>query len=122
MVTLGTSVINGLKMRTIVPLLRAHIHRDTHVMTDEARQYLELKAIFNAHGIIRHAQGEYGASLAECGLRAISIKARLRGTCSLRLGSCVACRTGHLCGAAKVGIEFRALLALRVIEQMHVDL
>ncbi len=48
-------VINDLKAKTIVPILKANIDRESRVMTDEAGQYKYLH-----HDFVRHGQSEYG--------------------------------------------------------------
>lgn len=52
-------VVDDLKAKTLVPILRENIDRETKVMTDEAGQYRYLNRDF-AHDFVRHGQGEYG--------------------------------------------------------------
>mgnify|MGYP003667838673 CR=1 FL=1 len=52
-------VVDDLKAKTLVPILRENIDRETKVMTDEAGQYRYLSRDF-AHDFVRHGQGEYG--------------------------------------------------------------
>jgi len=51
-------VVDDLKAKTIVPILREQIDRETKVMTDEAAQYHYLHRDF-AHGFVSHGRGEY---------------------------------------------------------------
>jgi transposase-like protein len=41
------------------PIIKAQLHRDTHVMTDEGGQYKDLGLSFASHGTVRHGAGEY---------------------------------------------------------------
>ncbi len=52
-------VVNDLKAKTIVPILKANIDKESRVMTDEAGQYRYLHRDFE-HDFVRHGQGEYG--------------------------------------------------------------
>jgi transposase-like protein len=52
-------VVDDLKAKTLVPILRENIARETHVMTDEASQYAHLGAHFT-HDFVSHGAGEYG--------------------------------------------------------------
>ncbi len=52
-------VVDDLKAKTIVPILKANIDKESRVMTDEAGQYKYLNRDFE-HDFVRHGQGEYG--------------------------------------------------------------
>jgi transposase-like protein len=52
-------VVDDLKKETVLPILRANIAREAHVMTDEARVYDQLAADFAGHDFVSHAAGEY---------------------------------------------------------------
>jgi transposase-like protein len=52
-------VVDDLKAKTLIPILREQIDRDTAVMTDEAGQYKYLCRHFQ-HDFVRHGIGEYG--------------------------------------------------------------
>lgn len=52
-------VVDDLKAKTLVPILRENIERETRVMTDEAGQYRRLEADFGEHGVVHHGRGEY---------------------------------------------------------------
>ena len=53
-------VVDDLKAKTLVPILKENIDREAHVMTDEAGQYRNLGRDFE-HNFVRHGQGEYGS-------------------------------------------------------------
>jgi transposase-like protein len=53
-------VVDDLKPATIEPILRENIAKETLVMTDEAGHYYAVSDHFEAHGTVRHGQGEYG--------------------------------------------------------------
>jgi hypothetical protein len=42
-----------------VPILRANINRETDLMTDEARHYMNVGGAFASHGAVHHAAKEY---------------------------------------------------------------
>jgi transposase-like protein len=44
----------------VLPIVRANVARETHVMTDEAPQYAKLSDDFAKHGAVEHSRGEYG--------------------------------------------------------------
>jgi len=52
-------VVNDLKPKTIVPILKANIAKETRVMTDEAGHYYHLLKDFAEHHFVRHSQDEY---------------------------------------------------------------
>src|SRR5919205_2978991 len=52
-------VIDDLKAETVMPILRENIAKETLVMTDDAGQYENVCEDFEAHGAVRHSQGEY---------------------------------------------------------------
>ncbi|MDP6428054.1 MAG: IS1595 family transposase [Rhodospirillales bacterium] len=51
--------VKQVKAKTLVPILKENIDRETKVMTDEAGQYKYLGCEFD-HDFVRHGQGEYG--------------------------------------------------------------
>ena len=53
-------VVEDVKAKTLVPILRANIAKEASVMTDEASQYFKLNDDFASHDFVRHQQGEYG--------------------------------------------------------------
>lgn len=44
----------------VLPIVRANVAREAHVMTDEAPQYARLGEDFAKHGAVEHSRGEYG--------------------------------------------------------------
>lgn len=52
--------VDAVNAKTIVPILRQEIDRQSHIMTDEAGQYKHLRKEFGDHDFVRHGQGEYG--------------------------------------------------------------
>ena len=52
-------VVDDLKSKTLVPILRENIAKDATVYTDEASQYQGLAKDFAAHDYVRHGAGEY---------------------------------------------------------------
>ncbi len=53
-------VVDDLKAKTLVPILRENIAKEATVYTDEATQYQNLTSHFAAHDYVRHGAGEYG--------------------------------------------------------------
>jgi transposase-like protein len=53
-------VVDDLKAKTLVPILRENIAAEAHIMTDEAGQYRFLSNDFADHDFVRHGAGEYG--------------------------------------------------------------
>ena len=53
-------VVDDLKAKTLVPILKENIAKEATVYTDEATQYVSLGRHFADHDFVRHASGEYG--------------------------------------------------------------
>ena len=53
-------VVDDLKAKTLVPILKANIAKEATVYTDEAGQYRHLDRDFADHAFVRHGQGEWG--------------------------------------------------------------
>jgi transposase-like protein len=51
--------IDSTSIADIAPILRANIHPETSIMTDEARQYVEVGKEFGSHGAVNHSADEY---------------------------------------------------------------
>jgi ISXO2-like transposase domain len=51
--------VEGVKKDDLAPILRAHIQREAHLMTDEANQYTQVGKRFAAHGQVDHSREEY---------------------------------------------------------------
>jgi transposase-like protein len=52
-------VVDDLKAKTIIPLLKENIAREARILTDEAGQYRYLLMHFLDHGFVSHSVGEY---------------------------------------------------------------
>ena len=55
-----SQVVDSLKAKDLLPILKENITREAHVMTDEAGQYKTLDQTFAAHDFVSHGKGEYG--------------------------------------------------------------
>jgi transposase-like protein len=53
-------VVDDLKTKTLLPILRENIAAEATIYTDEAAQYAKLAADFAGHDFVRHGAGEYG--------------------------------------------------------------
>src|SRR5687767_9816199 len=53
-------VLDKLGMDYIMPIVRANVHYESRIMTDEAPHYRYVKIDFADHGQVRHRSGEYG--------------------------------------------------------------
>jgi transposase-like protein len=51
--------VEGVKKDDLAPILRAHIAREAHLMTDEAGQYTQVGKRFANHGKVDHSREEY---------------------------------------------------------------
>jgi transposase-like protein len=52
--------IESVRNEDVLPIVRANIARETHVMTDDALRYSRLGEDFAAHGSVDHSHDEYG--------------------------------------------------------------
>ncbi|OQM76475.1 IS1595 family transposase [Manganibacter manganicus] len=52
--------IDGTTVAKIVPIVRANIAKESHLMTDEARHYQRVGKEFSFHGRVEHSADEYG--------------------------------------------------------------
>ena len=52
--------IDKAKAAEIIPIVKANLDRETHIMTDEAAYYNSVSRHFAKHGKVRHTIGEYG--------------------------------------------------------------
>jgi transposase-like protein len=52
-------VVDGVGMATILPIVKANLDRESHVMTDEATAYRYLAHHFAKHSSVKHRIGEY---------------------------------------------------------------
>jgi transposase-like protein len=51
--------LSGTSPATLLPIIKAHVHSGSHIMTDEAGQYASLKRHFAGHDFTTHSSGEY---------------------------------------------------------------
>jgi transposase-like protein len=51
--------VDTTKKEDIIPIVKANIARETHVMTDESNTYRGLGAHFKSHDVVDHSRGEY---------------------------------------------------------------
>lgn len=51
--------VQNIKAATLRPILRKQIAQDSHLMTDEAKQYNKLAQDFDKHDVVTHSIGEY---------------------------------------------------------------
>ena len=47
------------KKEDIIPIVKANIAKETHVMTDELNTYSGLDKLFDKHGVVDHSRKEY---------------------------------------------------------------
>ena len=52
-------VVDNLRAKTLVPILKANISKEATIYTDEAGQYTHLDRYFGDHDYVRHGAGEY---------------------------------------------------------------
>ena len=52
-------VVDDLRSKTLVPILKKNIAKEATIYTDEASQYMHLDQHFEDHDFVRHGAGEY---------------------------------------------------------------
>ena len=52
--------VENVTKEDVLPIVRANIDRESHVMTDEAARYAQLGNEFADHHAVDHSRGEYG--------------------------------------------------------------
>ncbi len=52
-------VVKDIKAKTLYPITRQNVRRETRLMTDDARQYKKLGKEYAGHGVVRHSLGQY---------------------------------------------------------------
>ena len=52
-------VVDDLKAKTLVPILKENIAKEATIYTDEAGQYTHLDRYFEDHDFVQHGAGEY---------------------------------------------------------------
>jgi len=53
-------VVEDCKISSVMPVILNNIDQEARIMTDEARQYDSLGALFAEHSAVHHTRGEYG--------------------------------------------------------------
>jgi transposase-like protein len=61
--------IDDATKENIVPIVRANIARETHLMTDEASRYERVGKEFADHGVVDHTRKEYGYTDRKTGVK-----------------------------------------------------
>ena len=51
--------VGSTKKEDIIPIVKANIAKETHVMTDESNTYVNLNEYFAKHGVVDHSRKEY---------------------------------------------------------------
>jgi transposase-like protein len=51
--------VDSTSIAQIVPIVRANIHKESHLMTDEARHYMAVGKEFASHEAVHHAKDQY---------------------------------------------------------------
>jgi transposase-like protein len=52
--------VDSVKKDDVLPIIRANLDRESHVMTDEAKRYAQLGDEFANHSAVDHSRDEYG--------------------------------------------------------------
>jgi transposase-like protein len=61
--------VDSVKKEDVLPIIRANLDRESHVMTDEAPRYRELGDEFAKHDPVDHSRGEYGYTDRKTGVK-----------------------------------------------------
>jgi transposase-like protein len=61
--------ISNVTKEEILPIVRANLSRESHVMTDEAARYAKLGDEFADHHAVDHSRGEYGYTDRKTGVK-----------------------------------------------------
>jgi transposase-like protein len=60
--------VDSVKKADVLPIIRANLDRESHVMTDEAPRYAELGNEFANHSAVDHSRDEYGYTDRQTGV------------------------------------------------------
>jgi transposase-like protein len=52
-------VVDDIKGKTLLPIMRANVDTEAYVMTDEAKHYKQVRTYFAKHRTVQHGIGEY---------------------------------------------------------------
>jgi ISXO2-like transposase domain len=58
-----------LRKADVLPIIRANLDRESHIMTDEAPRYAQLSDEFASHSSVDHSRDEYGYTDRETGAK-----------------------------------------------------
>ena len=61
--------VDSTKKEDIIPIVKANIAKETHVMTDESTVYAKLGDHFAKHDAVDHSRGEYGYTDRKTGVK-----------------------------------------------------
>ena len=61
--------VDGVEKATIVPIIRANLDRESHLMTDEASRYQKVGRKFAKHDVVDHSRGEWGYTDRKTGVK-----------------------------------------------------
>jgi len=61
--------VENVTKEAILPIVRANLDRESHVMTDEAARYSKLGDEFAKHDAVDHSRGEYGYTDRRTGVK-----------------------------------------------------
>jgi transposase-like protein len=61
--------VGNVTKEEILPIVRANLARESHVMTDEAKRYAQLGDEFAKHDAVDHSRGEYGYTDRRTGVK-----------------------------------------------------
>jgi hypothetical protein len=61
--------IDDATKENIVPIVRANVDRESHLMTDEANRYSRLGKEFANHSVVDHSRDEYGYTDRKTGVK-----------------------------------------------------
>jgi transposase-like protein len=61
--------VDSVKKEDVLPIVRANLDRESHVMTDEAQRYAQLGDEFAHHSSVDHSRDEYGYTDRETGAK-----------------------------------------------------
>jgi transposase-like protein len=61
--------VESTKREDIIPIVKANIAKETHVMSDESNTYSDLSKTFAAHGSVDHGREEWGYTDRKTGMK-----------------------------------------------------
>ena len=61
--------VDSVTKEEVMPIIRANLDRESHVMTDETNRYAHLGDEFAKHDAVDHSRGEYGYTDRKTGVK-----------------------------------------------------